>query len=60
MKAQSEAMNIIVLLQVVLVVLKLCGAVTCSWLWVLTPIWLPAAFALLAGAVLWVYLKFTE
>jgi len=36
---------VMLLLTIILFTLKLCGVITCSWLWVLSPIWLP--FALL-------------
>lgn len=35
-------------LQIVFIVLKLCGVITWSWMWVLSPIWMP----LLIGIVL--------
>lgn len=35
------------LLTIVFIVLKLCGVITWSWLWVLAPIWVSAALALL-------------
>ena len=30
-----------VIFQFVLIILKLTGHITCSWLWIFTPIWLP-------------------
>jgi len=30
------------LLGIVFIVLKLCGEITWSWIWVLSPLWLPA------------------
>lgn len=35
------------LLAIVFVVLKLCKVITWSWLWVLAPVWIPAAIAVL-------------
>ena len=35
------------LLQVAFVVLKLCGVIKWSWLWVLSPTWITAALVLL-------------
>ena len=39
------------LLTIVLVALKLMGYVAWSWLWVLSPIWLPVAILMLAPLV---------
>lgn len=36
------------LLTIVLIVLKVINLTTISWLWVLSPLWLPAAFILVA------------
>lgn len=35
------------LLAIVFIVLKLCKVITWSWLWVLAPVWIPAAIAVL-------------
>ena len=35
------------LLQVAFIVLKLCGVINWSWLWVLAPTWITAAFVVL-------------
>lgn len=35
------------LLTIVFIVLKLCGVIHWSWLWVLAPLWIPIAIALL-------------
>lgn len=35
------------LLTIVFIVLKLCGIITWSWLWVLSPLWISAAIVLL-------------
>lgn len=35
------------LLAIVFTILKLCGVITWSWLWVLCPVWIPLAFAIL-------------
>lgn len=34
-------------LTIVFIVLKLCKVITWSWLWVLAPVWIPAAIAVL-------------
>ena len=53
--ASSGGIGVIGLLGVVFVVLKLCGVIDWSWLWVTAPFWggfaLLFAFLLLAGSV---------
>jgi uncharacterized membrane protein YhiD involved in acid resistance len=39
------------LLTIVLIAFKLLGILTCSWLWVLSPLWIPFALALIVAAV---------
>jgi sterol desaturase/sphingolipid hydroxylase (fatty acid hydroxylase superfamily) len=39
------------LLTIVFVVLKLTGVIAWSWLWALSPIWIPAAFILVVSLV---------
>lgn len=34
------------LLAIAFIVLKLCGVITWSWLWVLAPLWIPAGIAI--------------
>ena len=34
------------LLQITFIVLKLCGVIAWSWLWVLSPIWMPIALTI--------------
>lgn len=52
------------LLTAVLVVLKLLGKISISWLWVLSPLWLPLALVLLVllgiGIALLVAFLFTK
>lgn len=43
-------------LTVIFVVLKLCGVIHWSWIWVLCPMWLPAAILLII--MLWTILKY--
>ena len=45
-----------VLLTLVFITLKLCGVITWSWLWVLSPLWIPAVF--ICGVLLVVILYF--
>lgn len=39
-------------LLVVFIVLKLCGVIEWSWLWVLSPLWIPIAIVLIGGLML--------
>lgn len=39
---------VICLAVITIIVLKICGVITISWLWLLAPLWIPFAF----GAVL--------
>ena len=39
------------ILQIVLIVLKLCGVITWSWWWVFTPIWLGIAIVVITTSV---------
>lgn len=40
---------------VVFIILKLCGVISWSWLWVLSPIWIPLAVAIVIFLIiLWI------
>jgi len=43
------------LLQIAFIVLKLCGVIKWSWLWVLSPIWLPIALFILGFIIYLIY-----
>lgn len=40
------------LLLVAFIVLKLCKVITWSWIWVLSPLWIPLALSTIVGIVL--------
>lgn len=40
------------LLTIAFIVLKLCGVIAWSWVWVLAPLWIPLAFALVVSAII--------
>ncbi len=42
--ASSGGVGFIGLLTIAFIVLKLCGVIKWSWLWVLSPIWIPTCF----------------
>ena len=46
--ASSGGIGFVGVLQIVFIVLKLCGVITWSWLWVLSPLWI----SLLIGVLL--------
>lgn len=50
---QSSGIGFCGLLTIVFIVLKLCGVIKWSWLWVLSPIWIPLA---LVVVILLIYL----
>ena len=41
------------ILGVVFIVLKLCGVINWSWLWVLCPFWIPLIFAIIFLIIVW-------
>lgn len=43
---KSAGIGFVGLLGLVFIVLKLCGVITWSWIWVLSPIWIPVVFVL--------------
>lgn len=47
MKSESHGITFCDLLLVVFVALKLCGVISWSWWWVLSPGWIPVALILL-------------
>lgn len=40
-------------LLLIFVVLKLCGVISWSWLWVLSPIWIPLALCAILVTIYW-------
>ena len=45
----STGVGLTDILLVVFIVLKLCGIINWSWLWVLSPLWIPIVIVLLGG-----------
>lgn len=43
------------LLAILFIALKLLGKITWSWLWVLSPIWIPAAIALIICIIILIF-----
>lgn len=42
------------LLTIVFIVLKLCGVISWGWIWVLSPLWIPAIVLVMIIVVLWI------
>ena len=42
------------LLQITFIILKLCKVISWSWLWVLSPVWIPLALVLSVVLVLYI------
>lgn len=51
-KAKRSGMGVISILTLILIVLKLTGLVSWSWLWVLSPIWISGVFIVIAFATI--------
>ena len=53
--------GVLSILLVAFIVLKLCGVITWSWLWVLSPLWVPIALVLvillIVGIMVYVNVK---
>lgn len=50
---RNASIGVCDLLAVAFIVLKLTGVIRWSWLWVLSPIWIPCVLAIL----LWAYIR---
>lgn len=50
-KNSSGGIGFAGVLMIVFIVLKLCGVISWSWLWVLSPFWITAAFAVAVLAI---------
>ena len=56
-KGASGGIGFCGLLEIVFIVLKLIGVIKWSWLWVLSPIWLPTAVIVLIIILIYVWEK---
>ena len=57
-KSTSTGIGFTGLLQLVFIVLKLCGVIKWSWMWVLSPIWISVALVVVCLVVLFVIHKY--
>lgn len=57
--SSSSGIGFVGLLTIVFIVLKLLGKITWSWWWVLSPLWISAAFVILIilGFLLWAFIS---
>ena len=46
-RVSSSGIGFVGLLQITFIVLKLCGVIDWSWIWVLAPLWISVAFVVL-------------
>lgn len=52
-KNKSSGIGFLELLTVAFIVLKLCGVINWSWVYVLMPLWLPIVLLLLYLVIVW-------
>ena len=57
--SSSSGIGFVGLLTIVFIVLKLLGKITWRWWWVLSPLWISAAFVILIilGFLLWAFIS---
>lgn len=55
-KTTSTSVNGLTLLSVAFIVLKLCNVIAWSWLWVLSPVWIPLIIAIIC-IIVYLFLK---
>lgn len=57
--SSSSGIGFVGLLTIVFIVLKLLGKITWSWWWVLSPLWISAAFValIILGFLLWILIS---
>lgn len=51
-KKKKGSLGIVSILTIIFVILKLCGVIEWSWLWVLSPIWITLLITAIAFAVI--------
>ena len=56
--AKSGGIGFCGLLTIAFIVLKLCGVITWSWVWVFAPLWIPIIFFLLIVIISLIITKF--
>ena len=49
--SKSAGIGFTGLLAITFIILKLCGVITWSWLWILSPIWIPLALVLVVSII---------
>ena len=59
-ESKSGGVGIFTVVGVVFIILKLCGLINWSWVWVLSPFWLPVALILVIGIIAVIVRKLDE
>lgn len=59
-KVQNRSIGFCGLLAIVFIVLKLTNVIAWSWAWILSPIWMPWAIAIVAIVVYFIYILITQ
>ncbi len=57
MKSNQTSLSLSTILGIVFVVLKLCGVISWSWLWVLSPFWIGAIISIIILIIAWRFLR---
>lgn len=57
MENRSSGIGFSGLLTIVFIVLKICGVIDWSWIWVLSPIWITAIISVLIIVFVWRWIK---
>lgn len=54
MKETHVGLTFIDVLTLIFIVLKLCGIISWSWLWVLSPLWITFVVAIVIGIIMFI------
>lgn len=59
-KSQASGVGFFGLLTIAFIILKLCGVIQWSWLWVFAPIWIPTALILGISLIIGIIILIVE
>ena len=54
---QKEGLGFMGTLAIVFIVLKLCKLINWSWLWVLSPLWIPTVLIIIGSIIITIIIK---
>lgn len=57
---QKEGLGFLGTLAIVFIVLKLCKLINWSWLWVLSPLWIPTVLLIVVAIIATIVIKIKE